>query len=435
MTYQIRVFVCYKKKLLRQEGGQQIVQKNTEAEIFHHLLSQHAGYEPWVDDAGVAAGVEWETEIYRQVLVSDVLVVLVGPGTSESEWVKREIALAHALGISVVPVGFDLNDQQLLDELKELSISHVQAIITRNIRIGRGAALLAELDDALRKACAATRERQRVTLDPLWRRRAPVRQKAQDRQRAATFHWRSDGEQVAFHVASGDISKIRDIDIIVNSENDYMQMARFFESHTLSSVLRRRGARIKDGRYEDTIQQELDWQLRARGRPVLASEAFATSAGGPDSQLARVNRARVIMHVAAVQAVDARSLLIPYTHPNEIEDSVRAVLSGMTVLNQLNGVFSPPGSDQHAEQERLAAAGQGQLRSVIFPLLGTGQSGADTADVVGPMLDGLINFLSESGNEILVEALREVYVSAYTQDDVDIVIPELDRRLGPAKAP
>jgi len=42
----------------------------------------------------------------------------------------------------VVPVGFDLNDQQLLDELKELSISHVQAIITRNIRIGRGAALL-----------------------------------------------------------------------------------------------------------------------------------------------------------------------------------------------------------------------------------------------------------------------------------------------------
>ena len=88
MADRMRVFVCYKKMLTRQQNGQLVVQKNTEAEIFHHLLSEHGGYEPWVDQAGLAAGMVWETEIYRRVLVSDALVVLVGPGTSESEWVR-----------------------------------------------------------------------------------------------------------------------------------------------------------------------------------------------------------------------------------------------------------------------------------------------------------------------------------------------------------
>src|ERR1022692_314445 len=124
MTDGVRVFVCYKKMLSRQEAGERVLQKNTEAEIFHYLLSQHGMYEPWVDDAGLGAGMEWEAEIYRQVLASDVLVVLVGPGTSESEWVRREIALATALGVSVVPVGFDLDVPQMAEELKKLTIGH-----------------------------------------------------------------------------------------------------------------------------------------------------------------------------------------------------------------------------------------------------------------------------------------------------------------------
>lgn len=434
MADRMRVFVCYKKMLSAQQDGQRVIQKNTAAEIFHYLLSQSGIYDPWVDNARLAAGMKWETEIYRQLLASDILVVLVGAGTSESEWVRREIALANALGISVVPVGFDLTDEQMIKETKALSISDLQWIITRNIQLSQGPALLAELDGALRSALAATRERQRVTLDELWKRRAPKRKKAPENQRAASFELISQPGPVTLHVASGDIAKIRNVDVVVNSENDYMQMARFFESHTVSSVLRRRGARVKNGRYQDIIQQELDWQLGDRGRPVQASEVFATSAGGPDSELARVSKARVILHVAAVQAVDADSRVIPYKHPQQIEASVRAVLSALAGLNQASGVFSPPGSDQRAEQERLAADGQGRLKSIVFPLLGTGQGGADTAEVIDPMVDGLISFLSDADNRALAEELRDVYISAYTQEDVDTVTAALQQRLTPAGA-
>jgi O-acetyl-ADP-ribose deacetylase (regulator of RNase III) len=430
VTDRIRVFVCYKKMLSRRDGEQVFIQKNTEAEIFQYLLADDPRklYEPWVDNAGLAAGMRWETEIYRQLLASDVLVVLIGPGTSESEWVRREIALANALGISVVPVGFDLTEEAMMQEARALSISDLQWRVTANIRLNRGDALRAELEGDLGSASAATQDRQRVMLDELWSRRLTVRKKAADNQKAKSFDLVSRHGHVALHVASGDIARIRGIDVIVNSENDYMQMARFFESHAVSSVLRRRGARVKDGRYQDTIQQELDWQLRERGRPVQASEVFATSAGGPDSALAKVNKARVILHVAAVQAVDAESRVIPYKHPHQVEASVRAALSAFAALNQEHGVFSPPGTEQRAEQERLAALGDGELRSIIFPLLGTGQGGANAAEVIDPIVDGLVGFLSDAENRAVAEVLEDVYISAYTQDDVDTVSAALEQK-------
>jgi hypothetical protein len=110
----------------------------------------------------------------------------------------------------------------------------------------------------------------------------------------------------------------------------------------VSSIIRRRGARVKAGRYQDTIQQELDWALRDRGRPVHAAEAFATSAGGPDSELARVSKTRAVIHVATVQTVDAESRLIAYKNPQLIESSVRTALAQMAEINRTAGVFSPP---------------------------------------------------------------------------------------------
>jgi len=426
----VRVFVCYKKMLSRRDGERIVEQKNTEAEIFQYSLSVNGRgkYEAWVDTAKLAAGMKWETEIYHQILISDVLVVLVGPGTSESEWVRREIALANAFRVSVVPVGFDLTEEQMLEETKALSIDDSQWIVTRNIKLNRGAALLAELGDDLARAAMETRKNQRATLDDLLRRRSPAREKAPDNQKAKSFEIDAQQERVALHIASGDISKIRNVDVIVNSENDYMQMARFFESHTVSSLLRRRGARMKDGRYQDAIQQELDWQLREWGRPVRASEVFPTSAGGPDSELARVSKARVILHVAAVQAVDSESRVIPYTHPQQIEASVRNTLSTLADLNRVAGVFSPPGSDQRDEQERLAASGGGQLRSIVFPLFGTGQGGAEASAVIGPMVDALVEFLSDSDNHATAQVLQDVYISAYAREDCDLVIAALEQR-------
>jgi O-acetyl-ADP-ribose deacetylase (regulator of RNase III) len=195
-------------------------------------------------------------------------------------------------------------------------------------------------------------------------------------------------------------------------------------------MLRRRGAQVHDGKYEDTIQRELDWQLRDRGRPVQAAEVFATSAGGPGSELAKINKARYIFHVASVQAVDAQGTVIPYKEPYQVGACVRASLSKLLEINQLQGVISPPGTEPRTEQEKLAALGLGAARSILFPLFGTGQGGSAAAEVIEPMLEGITEFLGDTDYLERLADLTDIYISAFKQEDVDVVIEFLRKRFG-----
>ena len=418
----IKVFICYKKILSRERDGKIVEQKNTEASILHYILGMDEGlFDPWLDESELAAGVAWETEIYKRILESDVLLVLIGQGTSKSPWVQREIALATALGISILPLGFDLTWDELDSEMKALNIDHLQGKITHNIKLQTVKPLLSELRDDLVKASHRTKEEQDKTLSSVLARRNPPAPKAPDNQKAATYVLEINGRKFNIHIAGGDISKVKNIDVLVNSENDYMQMARFFESRTVSSILRRRGARVRDGKYEDTIQHELDWQLRDRGRPAQAAEVFVTSAGGLGSELASINKARYILHVAAVQAVAAEGKVIPYKQPYQIEACVRNCLSKMKEINSSKGVISPPDSEQRKVQELLVAEGKSDIKSIIFPLFGTGLGGSPTKEVLEPMLSGLIGFLEDEDNKDLANVLDDIYISAFQKQDVEDV--------------
>ncbi|MBS0207021.1 MAG: hypothetical protein JSS49_29445, partial [Planctomycetes bacterium] len=252
---------------------------------------------------------------------------------------------------------------------------------------------------------------------------------AKDNQFAATFTVKGARRDIKLHVATGDLSRIRDIDVICNSENDYMQMARFFESRTVSSKIRRWGASVHDGKYEDTIQQELDWQLRGRGRPVQVAEVFPTSSGGASSTLVRTNRVRYILHVAAVQAVDSQACVIPFREPSQIEACVRSALAKLVEINQVNGQISPEGSAQRVLQDKQASKGDALCKSILFPLLGTGQGGAMANEVVGPMLAGITGYLADEGESAAEVALAEVYFSAFRQQDADETIAVLQSLL------
>jgi O-acetyl-ADP-ribose deacetylase (regulator of RNase III) len=424
----LNIFICYKKVLTREREGKVIEQRDSKADILHFLLSRDQEYVPWMDEAELGAGMAWEAEIYRKILISDVLLLLIGSGTSKSQWVQREIALANALGISVVPLGSDINWVEMETELKALGIEHFQGKVTHNIKLNAGDALLSELRVDLLSAAERTKKQQEETLRGLLTRRTVRSPKAPDNKSAATFDLRCGNASIRVHVASGDIAKVRDVDAFVNSENDYMQMARFFESKTVSATLRQMGARIRDGKYDDTIQHELDFQLRDRGRPVQYAEVFATSAGGPSSILARENRARYILHVAAVQAVPAEGRVIPFKQPSQIERCVREVLSKIAELNKARGIVSPPGSEQRIEQETRAQAGDDTIRSVLFPLFGTGQAGSPPSEVLGPMLDGIDGFFDDSAGLVLSQCLKDVYLSAYTVYDVQETIALLKFR-------
>jgi O-acetyl-ADP-ribose deacetylase (regulator of RNase III) len=439
MTTPITIFICYKKVLQRKEDGKIIERQNDKAEILSYLLKQISPNQPasdynvWIDQSELGAGVAWETEIYKKIMSSDVLLVLVGPGTHESEWVKREIALANALGVAVVPIGSGLSTDELANELKGLGIEHIQGKITQNIRLSsdQGAALRNELRPDLLKAATRTKVQQDLMLNELLKQRSSGDPKAPDIQQAASFELKGADKKINVYVASGDISKVRGIDVLVNSENDYMQMARFFESRTVSSVLRRLGARIRDGKYEDTIQQELDQQLQLlyRGRPLQAGEVIATSCGGPNSKLATEIRARYILHVAAVQAVAAKGTVIPYSQPDQIEDCVRASLQEVVKINQANGVISPKDSAQRAEQERLAAQGRGQVSSIIFPIFGSGHGGSPVIDILPHMYSAMDDFFSDGGHPS--SNLQSIYISAYTKKDADDLMQFLATKLGP----
>jgi hypothetical protein len=208
-----------------------------------------------------------------------------------------------------------------------------------------------------------------------------------------------------------------------------MQMARFFESRTVSSMLRRRGARIRDGKYEDTIQQELDWQLRDRGRPVQVAEVFPTSSGGPNSDLARINRFRYIFHVAAVQAVDAQGIVVPFKEPYQIEACVRSTLTKLVEVNLASGIVSPDGTEQRLLQEQRKGTDSGLCRSILFPMFGTGQGGAEAREVVQSMLSGLTGHFADEGDSVAEVALTDVYFSAYREQDAQQALAALESTL------
>ncbi|HEX4959248.1 MAG TPA: TIR domain-containing protein [Thermoanaerobaculia bacterium] len=426
MPSPINIFLCHKKILSREKDGRQVEQENARASILHAILQSDADrYLSWMDESEIPAGMAWETEIYKRLLSSDVLLVAIGPGTSKSEWVRREIALATALGIAIVPLGYDLSRDEFTDELRGLAISHIQGKLTQNIRFPAKAALLQEIHADLESARSRTNTEREKVLATLNARQSSVAPKAKDDQRAFSLKTDLGGSPINIHVASGDFTMTRGIDILVNSENDYMQMARAFEVKTLSALLRTRGSCFSGGKFVDTIQKELDFLLGDRMRPVQPSEVFVTSAGGPDSRLARENKVRYIFHVAAVQAVAADARVVPFSQPHQIEDCIRACLLKLLELNQANGVVSPVGSRQREEQERLAQSGKGISKSILFPLFGTGQGGSSTLEAIKPMLTGIRSFLSDPDHVSVSEALTDIYFAAFREPDVEIVTTEL----------
>jgi O-acetyl-ADP-ribose deacetylase (regulator of RNase III) len=185
-------------------------------------------------------------------------------------------------------------------------------------------------------------------------------------------------------VVTGDVRRVVDTDVWVNSENTDMVMSRFTE-YSISAIIRFEGAtRDENGRViKDVIAEELKRKVSGR-TPVAAGSTITTGAG----ELGVRNGVRHIIHVAAVHG-----------EPGEGYRQVADI--GRCVTNVLR------------EAERLATTDS--VRSVLLPLLGTGVAGGDLDLTVHAMVGAVVDHFARRGES----GLRVVCLLASTARERD----------------
>jgi len=146
-----------------------------------------------------------------------------------------------------------------------------------------------------------------------------------------------------------------DVDILVVSENVYLELPQYFKSSVSAAVRRAAAVKGADGEIvTDVIGDELASWLRRNGRVGLPVAAGTVAAVAP-GELAR-QRIRRIYHAAVTVPIPGTNHYA--VEPASIASSVRNVFS---LARAERDLFEPP------------------LSSLAFPLLGAGRGGLDPA--------------------------------------------------------
>lgn len=351
------------------------------ATLLHRELVQAFGQDAiFLASRSIRLGDDFAHEVFGNLRQCDVLLAVIGArwlefgdigdrGTSRADfdWVHREIAEAFRLGIRVIPVLVE--DAELPDEAALpadiAALSRCQYLRLRHYSID---ADLARLVSELGRTTPALRDHRSSG--------------AVADGRPAYYHIVHDPRpRCRIAVVPGDIRRVRTADVWVNSENTDMQMARFTEFST-SAVIRYWGAvRDETGQVRhDVIAEELALRAGTR-RPVAPGTVVVTGAGA----LTASNNVRHIIHVAAVQG-----------EPGAGFQPVRDI--GWCVTNAL------------VQATELAEADPA-VRSVLFPLLGTGMAGAAIRPTVRTMVLATLDYLIQQPDT----PLRMVSFLAYTE--------------------
>jgi O-acetyl-ADP-ribose deacetylase (regulator of RNase III) len=184
-------------------------------------------------------------------------------------------------------------------------------------------------------------------------------------------------------ILTGNILDVKKADVWVSSENTDMQMARFHD-RSISGMIRFYGARRdgEDDPVDDVIADELNAAMLERGKRAVSPAAVLVTSGG---ELTARNGVKRIYHVASVQGEGGGA---GYRAISEMGRCVTAALERATE--------------------------QGEVRSILFPLLGTGVAGGSPADIAEQMVQAAATYLAEHSSA----QLRIVYVLAYRRSDL-----------------
>jgi len=346
----------------------------------------------------IRPGDDFVRAILENLRLCRVLLAVIGPewlasGRSghdqqgdEPDWVHREIAEALTHGIRVIPVLVEdarmPSEVDLPTDIAALARCQYLRLHHRNIDndIGRVVDELGRLVPELR----TDRRRPREVAETEVRLFRLVGE---------------PGPACRIGVITGTIRRVRCADIWVNSENTDMEMSRFTD-FSVSGIIRYWGARRDQaGRVTgDLIADALRAAVGER-RPVAPGAAFVTGAGS----LADSNDVRYVIHVAAVQGEPGAGF-------RQVREIGRCVTSAL------------------AEADRLAQAGQ-PVRTILFPLLGTGSAGAEVRPTVSALLRSAVDYLDLTTHT----ALEAIYFLAYS--DLELAVFEEVLRALPRLVP
>ncbi len=401
MPNNIQVFISYRKH-----------EHQTPAYALNiaERLKTGYGFDVFIDSLRLNTADEWERKIYDEIHKSDVLILLLEPETESSDWVQREVDFARGADVRIVPLLMvDRNTVDIVRAIEKLALSSVQ----HSKQFQQRAEDYEQLAATIRRLALDTRDAQKR------------------RYRQREDHWYTlpisfqfkkhtyqmkDGTHpdLRIHLTVGNILDMQpgSLDVIVNSENDFLQMARFYEVHTLSSRLRNEGAYFEDGRLiEDTVQNDLN--TVGGQRPVQLCQVYTTKAGHAKGILRGALKVKFLLHAVTV-SFNIGSMESPVSaikNETQIQNTIKNCILRVGDLNQNEAL-------RHSIDPTFDA-----VRRVGLPLFGTGSGGQGIKEVAALMVKGLFRTLQSVGPA----TIEHLHVLVYSINEVEYVQQEMEQ--------
>ncbi|MDZ4769830.1 MAG: TIR domain-containing protein [Chloroflexota bacterium] len=451
-----RVFISYRREWYTDARGRE---DRRTPDIVHQVRDRIAAsgkFDPYFD-RNIVGGKAWADDILDNLKATDVVVVLIQSveadasitdkderdayrarhDTGWSDWVQREIDLARGERIAIYPIILnDATGSEIDGSLQRLALTQTQYIYLPAMD---HAAAWKDIFAGLSAGVELTYSQQRARLRQLQERLAnPPNIPPYTHKASFPFTYQGAELPISLSIGSGDIARVRaaGVTAIVTSENNYMQMARFHESQTVSGRVRIAGAR-KQGLnviVDDLVQRELDSYFtngdgRATSdefpalyphRPVGIGEVLVTHGGHPASELAKQG-VRYIFHAASVKFDEQNGLRT--VRPIAVDDLVGLMESCLDAVSNLNEAGGLP-PDRFPAWNSSVPAPYKPIERIIIPLFGTGHAGADVSDVIPRMLQGISGYIRFNYNQPHF-SLKEIHICVLTSSDLDALADQV----------
>lgn len=342
-------------------------------------------------------GLSWAHTLYDNIHKSDVLIVLIEDGTDESSWVQREVDTARGAHVAILALVITDNSEAVSRVTHHLAIDHLQYL---PLEYGDG--IGQDILHSMMRLSKQTRQEQAKWIETIERERRLEPIVRQNPCYARYYH--PDARvDCPIYLATGDATEFSGVDVLVNSENDFMQMARYLESHTLSATIRRKGAWVDEAGYvlrdtvQDMLDNQIDYSTGYRGRPVLPEQVIVTASGHPESELAQQG-VRFIFHAATV-TVDRDNQRVAPLSEKALGRAAFNCLRKVEELEACQGaiILNEDGTRRRLHEE--ADSPHRPIKHILFPIFGAGQGGYTLKDSMEAMLQGVRRFVVRANQQ------------------------------------